>query len=121
MPMVSMNNKIKVYPALLDDEGKPQTDEWDRPVYGDPFSLRCRMHETTKLVRAQTNQGGVHGINAQEVVSTAQIYCDKLAPIEEGDRIEFVNERGRIRTYTPISIEIRRWVNGKPLLTVINV
>jgi hypothetical protein len=26
-----------------------------------------------------------------------------------------------VRTYTPISIEIKRGLNGKPILTVVNV
>ncbi|MGG0757560.1 hypothetical protein [Brevibacillus laterosporus] len=117
MPLVPMRNKITVYPALLDDEGNPKTDEWDRPVYGDPFSLRCRIQEKTKLVRAQTNQGGVHGVTSQEVVSSAQVLCDKLAPISISDRVEFTDELGRVRQYSPLAIEIRRNISGKPNLT----
>ncbi|MCG5252620.1 hypothetical protein [Brevibacillus agri] len=114
MSLVPLKNTVTITPAL-------GTDEWDRPITGTPYELRCRVQEGTKLVRSATGSGGVHGIAAQEVVSVAQIYFDRAPNIGMSDTITFVDENGNVRTYTPISIEIKRGLNGKALLTVVNV
>ncbi|QHZ58599.1 hypothetical protein M655_024825 [Brevibacillus sp. NSP2.1] len=121
MSLVPLKNTVTITPAL-------GTDEWDRPIPGTPYQLRCRVQEGTKLVRSATGSGGIHGIQAQEVVSVAQIYFDRIPrdpltgdALGLADTITFTDETGVARTYTPISIEIKRWLNGKATLTVVNV
>ncbi|MGG1266823.1 hypothetical protein [Brevibacillus laterosporus] len=46
-------------------------------------------------------------------MSSAQVLCDRLAPISISDRIEFTDELGRVRQYSPLAIEIRRNISGK--------
>jgi hypothetical protein len=122
MALIPLKNIVTITPA------SGGTDEWDRPIPGTPYQLRCRIQEGTKLVRSASGAGGVHGVTAQEIVSVAQIYFDKI-PVDPAtgqvlgltDTITFTDETGTVRTYTPISIEIKRGLNGKPILTVVNV
>jgi len=114
MAIIPLKNTVTITPSL-------GTDEWDRPIPGTPYTLRCRIQEGTKLVRSSTAGSGVHGVASQEVVSVAQIYFDKVPPIGMSDTITYTDENGNVRTYMPISIEIKRGLNGKALLTVVNV
>ncbi|NGQ95497.1 hypothetical protein G3578_10065 [Brevibacillus sp. SYP-B805] len=114
MSLIPLKQTVTITPAS-------GTDEWDRPIAGTPYTLRCRVQEGTKLVRSMSAGSGVHGAQSQEVVSVAQIYFDKSPNIGMNDTITFTDENGNVRTYTPISIEIKRGLNGKALLTVVNV
>lgn len=119
MALVPLKNPATITPIIRD--------EWERDVEGTPYTLKCRIQEGTKLVRSASDTNGVHGVTAQETVSTAQLYFDKLArapngePIKLTDKFTITDEYGNTRTYTPISIEIKRGLNGKALLTVVNV
>ena len=114
MALIPLKNTVTITPAST-------YDDWGEPVSAEPYTLKCRIQEGTKVVRGMTNNGGVHGVSANEVVSTAQFYFDKIAPITLTDTLTYTDEAGRTRTYTPISIEIKRGLNGKPILTVVNV
>jgi hypothetical protein len=100
---------------------KSGSNGWGETSEGTPYTLKCRFQEGSKMVRSMANGTGIHGIQAEEVVSTAQIYFDKLATITLDDEIEFTDEYGNVKTYTPISIEIIRGLNGKAALTVVHV
>ncbi|RAU96837.1 hypothetical protein [Paenibacillus sp. YN15] len=104
MALIPLKQEIIVTPPGSDDP-------WD-PQPSTPYSVKCRLQEGVKLVR---------NANSQDVVSSAQIYLDKLAEITLSDRIAYVDENGVERTYIPISIEVKRNLGGKPILTVINV
>lgn len=98
-------------------------DKWGNPTSSTRFTLPCRIVEGTKLTRRTSSQGegGSVSVNAMEVVSTAQIYLDKLADIQLTDEIYYTDDNGNTRLYKPISIEVKRGLNGKALLTVVNV
>lgn len=104
MALIPLKQTITITPAGSDDP-------WD-PQPGTPYTASCRVQEGVKLVR---------NANGQDVVSSAQIYLDKLAEITLSDRIAYEDESGVQRTYIPISLEVKRSLGGKPLLTVIYV
>jgi hypothetical protein len=98
-------------------------DKWGNPTAPTQFTLPCRIVEGTKLTRRTTSSSssGTISVNAEEVVSTAQIFFDKLADIQLTDEIYYTDDNGKTRLYKPISIEVKRGLNGKALLTVVNV
>jgi hypothetical protein len=95
-------------------------DEWDGNQTVTRTEMKCSINEGAKLVRSMSGSTGVQGANSAEVVSSAQIYFDKLADIRLTDTLEYTNELGITRQYPPITIEIKR-LNGKPILTVVSV
>jgi hypothetical protein len=98
-------------------------DKWGNPTAPIEFTLPCRIVEGVKLTRrtSSSGAGGTVAVNAEEVVSTAQIFFDKLADIKLTDEIYYTDENGNTRLYRPISIEVRRGPNGKPWFTIVNV
>lgn len=88
-------------------------DEWDGTQTTDRTKLKCRVQEGAKLVRAEDS--------AKEVVSSAQIYLDKIADVALTDQFEYTNELGITQTWAPITIEIKRDISGKPMLTIVYV
>lgn len=114
MALIPLKQTITVYPAGNGD------DPWNAAP-PDPYTLKCRIQEGTKLTRRATSSGGVSTLDSGEVVSTAQIYLDKLANIGETDEIEYEDENGLVRRYYPLSVEVKRNLAGKPILTVVNV
>jgi hypothetical protein len=117
---ISFKQTVTITPALLNPDGTPQTDEWNRPVTGTPYVERCAIFEGTKLVRSMTGGSGVHGVQAEEVVSVARIFFDKRSKVDMHDIITFIDEDGFTRTYKPISIENKR-LSGNRILKVVNV
>ncbi|KYC67176.1 hypothetical protein B4100_3812 [Heyndrickxia coagulans] len=96
-------------------------DEWEGTQTTDRTALKCRVQEGAKLVRTSTTAANTTGIQASEVVSNAQIYLDKLADVALTDKFEYTNELGVTLTWAPITIEIKRDVGGKPMLTIVYV
>jgi hypothetical protein len=98
-------------------------DKWGNPTAPTEFTLPCRIVEGVKLTRrtSSSGTGGAVMVSAEEVVSTAQIYFDKLADIQLTDEIYYTDDNGKTRLYKPLSIEVKRGLNGKALLTVVNV
>ena len=107
MPMIPMKQAVTVTPAL------GVLNDFNRPQYGTPYSLKCRFQETISLVTSLST--------GKEAVSKAAIYFDGLVEIDEHTRIEYTNENGVTTAYTPLSIAVKRHINGKPILTVVNV
>ena len=95
-------------------------DEWDGTYTETPTDMKCAIMEGTKLVRSMSGTVGAQSVSSSEVVSSAQIYLDKLADIQLTDELEYTNELGITRTYLPLTIDIKR-LNGKPILTVVSV
>jgi hypothetical protein len=95
-------------------------DEWSGTTTTDRAPMKCAVNEGTKLVRSTTGSTGAQGIISSEVVSSAQIYFDKLVDVQLTDKFEYTNELGIKRTYTPLTIDVKR-LAGKPILTVISV
>lgn len=114
MPMIPLKQVVTIV--------KPGVDNgWGEYEGGETFGLPCRIEEGTKLTRRTSVGGGNVSIAAEEVVSTAQIYFDKLATISLDDEIYYTDDNGQNRKYTPLSIEVKRAINGKPILTIVNV
>lgn len=105
MAIIPLKQQITVTPI-------DTIDEWGQPTGGTPYTLKCRVSEGAKLVRDD---------NGNEVVSMAQIYIDKLASVSLTDTITYTDENAVTREYRPISIEVKRSLGGKPLLTVVSV
>lgn len=95
--------------------------EWDGNKTEERTPLKCRVSEGTKLVRSMSGTNGAQGVNSAEVVSSAQFYFDKLVDVKLTDKFEYTNELGVTRTYSPLTIEIKRHISGKPILTAVNV
>ncbi|MEK4360810.1 hypothetical protein NYE48_27775 [Paenibacillus sp. FSL M7-1455] len=49
------------------------------------------------------------------------IYLDRLADVTYDDTIQYTNELGVEIKRKPISIQPKRWINGKAVLTEVNV
>jgi hypothetical protein len=94
--------------------------EWEGTLTETRTPMRCAVNEGTKLVRSTSGTNNVQGVMSSEVVSSAQIYFDKLADVQMTDVFEYTNELGITRTYSPLTIEVKR-LNGKPILTVVSV
>jgi hypothetical protein len=114
MPLIPMKQTI-----ILQLPGT--TDDWGETIPGERKTYKCRLQEGTKLVRATTNSGGVHGVGTEEVVSSAQVYLDKLVDVPLDATLEYTDENGKLHIYHPISIEVKRGLNGKALMTIVNV
>jgi hypothetical protein len=109
MPIVPLKQTI----IRIRTEG----DEWEGTEIETRTPMKCRFAEGTKLVRSMSGTN----VASSEVVSSAQIYFDKLADVKLTDEFEFTDELGNTRTYLPINIEVKRGLNGKPILTVVAV
>lgn len=105
MPWIPLKNIVKVTPFLGNDP------DYNEPIFGEPYEVKCRVNEGAKIIRNK------HG---QEVVSSVQLFFDKLSSINVSDKIEFTDENGVTTAYRPISKEAKRWLNGKAILTVVN-
>jgi hypothetical protein len=93
---------------------------WDGTESETRTDMKCAITEGTKLVRSTSGTTGAQSVASSEIISSAQIYFDKLADIRLTDEIEYTNELGITRKYPPLTIEIKR-LNGKPILTVVSV
>jgi hypothetical protein len=97
-------------------------DSWGNQINVKTFTLRCRFEEGVKLTRkTSASQTGTNAISSEEVVSTAQIYFDKNADVILTDKITFTDESGVAQTYLPININRIRGLNGKTILTKVEV
>lgn len=92
-------------------------DRFNRIEYGLPTSHKCRIVEKTTLVRAKT----LGYTSGSEVVSSAQIMLDRYVAVSMDDEITYVDESSNVHTYQPLTVEVKRGLNGKALLTVIFV
>ncbi|QVY62986.1 hypothetical protein [Cytobacillus gottheilii] len=85
------------------------------------FTIKCRVQEGAKLTRRTSQQSGATQVLSEEVVSSAQIFFDKFADIRLDDEILYTDESGNQRTYVPINIKRTRGMNGKAMLTEVEV
>lgn len=106
MALIPLRQTVTITPA---DGFDP---DYNTPIPGDPYTLRCRFQEGVKLVR---NQYGA------EVISVGTFYFDGLADIALDAKLTYTNEISAETTYTPLAISVKRALNGKPLITEVNV
>jgi hypothetical protein len=99
-------------------EGEP--DRWGNSTRTE-ITLKCRIQEGAKLTRKTSAMSGANSISSEEVVSTARIMFDKFVDIRLTDEIIYVDEAGNSRTYLPLNISRTRGLNGKAILTTVEV
>ena len=87
-------------------------DEWGQTVPGRKATVKCRIDQTSKLVR---NQDG------KEVVAIAEILMLGLVQVSYSDTIEWVDEARNKYTWSPLIVAVIRDLNGKPVLTKVVV
>ncbi|WP_418041122.1 hypothetical protein [Paenibacillus xylanilyticus] len=106
MGFVQLKQTVTVSPFLGNDP------DYNAPIYGDDYEMKCRFSEGVNLVR---------NLRGEEVASVGTFLFDKLPRISISDRLTYTDENMRTITYTPISISVKRWINGKPILTEVHV
>lgn len=106
MPIIPLKQTVIITPLTGYDP------DYNEPIYGTPYSAKCRFSEGMRLVR---NQRG------EEVVSVGTFYFDRLPEISISDTFTYTDENMRTITYTPLAIAVKRAINGKPLLTEVSV
>lgn len=92
-------------------------DDWGNPITGETLTLKCRVEEGSSL-KVYRSAGTTI---SETVVASARILFDKLADIRETDTIVFTNELGETIEREPKEINVKRGINGKPLLTEVIV
>lgn len=106
MALIPLKQTVTITPAGGFDP------DYNTPIPGVPYTLRCRFQEGVKLVRNQ------HGA---EVVSVGTFYFDKFADIDLDAKFTYTNELGDETTYDPLTIGIKRMLSGRAILTEVNV
>lgn len=105
MAIIPLNQTVKIT--------KPGVDSgWGHRMPDAEFELRARVVEETRTV---TNPFG------KEVVSSMSVILDKMANVLYDDTLTYTNELGVTISRKPLSIEPRRGVGGKVLLTEVFV
>ncbi|UTR05146.1 hypothetical protein MM326_13620 [Alkalihalobacillus sp. LMS6] len=110
MAIVPLRNEVTINRA-------GGVDDWGNPRPAETFTLSCRVDEGSKLTVSKT--GGLN--NAETTVAEAKILFDKLADIRYSDSVTFKNELGVEITRKPMSINVKRMINGKPISTEVLV
>lgn len=92
---------------------KPGVDTgWGHAEPGDILTLRARVVEETNVVKDRFGE---------EAVASMTVFLDKLADVSYDDVITFTNELGVTISRNPLSIEPRRNIGGRALLTEVYV
>lgn len=101
---------------------KGELDRWGNEITpATTFTLKCRVDEGAKLTRRTSQQPGTTQTLSEEIVSSARIYFDKFADVRLTDELLYTDESGNTRTYLPLNINRVRGLNGKTLLTEVEV
>jgi hypothetical protein len=108
MAIIPLKQSITVTPAL-----SRGITEFDTPTMGDPYTRKCRYQETITLVSSM--------VDGKEAVSKATIMFDGFEAIDEHTKLTYTREDGITITHRPISVSVKRHINGKALLTVVYV
>ncbi|MYL44590.1 hypothetical protein GLV94_02945 [Virgibacillus halodenitrificans] len=82
MPMPPMNDNIKVFVPMIDENGQPVTDKYGRPVFNSPIESKARVKYTSKADYSQTDQ-------SRETVVEANI--PPTTQVQEGYDIEWTD------------------------------
>ena len=89
-----------------------ELDDWGQPLPGQSLTIKCRIDQTSKLVRSQ---------DGKEVVASAVILMLGLVQIRYSDLIEWVDEARNNYAWPPLVVAVIRDLNGKPILTKVVV
>lgn len=85
---------------------------WGHAAPGEVIPLKARVVEETRVVKNEVGE---------EVISSMSAIFDKLPSISYGDILTFTNEFGVTVSRKPLSIEPRRGISGKAVLTEVFV
>lgn len=107
MAIIPLKQTVTIIPCT------GNTTDFNVPEMGTPYALKCRYQETVTLVTSIAS--------GKEAVSKATIYFDGFVDMNENTRIQYTNEAGQTVTHTPLSIAVKRHINGKAILTVVYV
>ncbi|MEK3975513.1 hypothetical protein [Psychrobacillus sp. FSL K6-1267] len=99
----------------------PSVDDYGEPVNPTPFTLKCRFVEKSELIKKYSSGTGANQTMSAEVVANGQIFLNGYADILYTDTINYTDESGRTRTFSPLKIEPKRNFGGKAILTVVYV
>src|SRR5690625_1797580 len=94
-----------------------ELDEWGKPLPDKTFDLDCRVDEGTFLIEYRTGSN----ITSREVTAKVRILLDKLADVRFDDVIFYKNELNQTIRGNPKKIDVKRHINGKPLLTEVYI
>jgi hypothetical protein len=108
MAIIPLRQSITITPAMPGG-----LTEFDTPEMGQPAKKKCRYQETITLVSSM--------VDGQQVVSKATIFFDGFEAIDEHTKLEYTREDGATLIHTPLSVAVKRHINGKALLTVVYV
>lgn len=111
MAIVPMRQKITIFRS-------GGVSDWGKPLPNEEITLDCRVDEGSFIVK---NKGSGGATVSKEVVAEARVLLDGLVDIREDDTISYTNELGIEIKRTPEKINIKRHINGKPLLTEVYI
>lgn len=105
MAIIALNQQVIVT--------KPGTsDGWGGTVPGVSITHKVRVSERTEIVKNQVGE---------EAVSSMTIIFNKLPDVRYDDVITYTNELGDTIERSPLAIEPKRMLNGKPIITEVYV
>lgn len=87
-------------------------DDYGYPIEVPPVTLKCRFEERSDVVRTP---------NGDEVTTMGRFMFDKLVQIRYEDTLRFTDDFGNTTDYRPKLITAIRGLNGKRLLTRVDV
>ena len=105
MALIPLKQTVRMFAAFDPNNPPPNYDP-------EGIALRCRLQEGTEIV------ADAHG---RDVVSSAQIYLNRFAPVTPDAEYEYTDESGETRRYRTVTTARKRWLNGKTVLTVVYV
>lgn len=96
-------------------------DEWGRKITSpnSRITMKARVQENDKVKQSSGSANHVHQVIAQGDKDSVKIYVHGVVDISTEDKIEYTDELGRLHVYEPERIEVRRWLSGKALFTII--
>jgi hypothetical protein len=109
MAVIPLKQSVDVYK-------KQVSDGWGHKTVGKTpsMTLKCRYQEG--IDREESLR-----YNMNDLVLNGKFIFDKYPEITLEDRLEFTDEHGIVHSFEPRNIDVIRWLNGKPMFTVVLV
>lgn len=112
MALIPLKDTVNIIRVATDSSGEPLIDAWGNPTYADPVSYRCRIEESTRMVR---NQQG------NEVVSNTRILLDKVVAVSYSDDISYTDATGQVVTLKPVKVSRIKDFSSKVIFTEVSL
>lgn len=114
MSFIPLRQEVTIVKCSIDDG-------WGQKMESERIKVKARMTEMFRNSQASGGENSVYAVNAESVHDGGKIYLEGLVDITINDKIEYTDELGRTEIFTPLKIEVKRWINGKPLFTIITL